>query len=122
MRLADRGIAIKGEESTDPALTPLQVRVRQCWTLEGKALGVTGFTPDRAEYLESTKAQDIILPGVELTVDPSDGHRRYDLSIPLSDLTLSRILVELVPDQITTERTILPSDTGLEIVGVDPYF
>jgi hypothetical protein len=120
--LANRGIALKGEESDDPEPASLQVRVGQCWALEDKVLEITGFTSDRAEYLEWTPSQNIILPGVGLGVDPSDGHRKYqkghgtDLSISLSELGNSRILVERSPNFISTEREIVPSATGLKII------
>ena len=41
--LVDRGIALTGEESNDPSLLPVQVRVGQCWEYGDKVLEITGF-------------------------------------------------------------------------------
>ncbi len=50
--LADRGIALVGEESNDTALLPVQVRVGKCWEDDGKVCEITGFDTESAEYLE----------------------------------------------------------------------
>ena len=63
IQLADRGIALVGEESCEPNPTSIKVRVGQCWAVADKVLEVTGFTESHAEYLEWTPAQPQLLPG-----------------------------------------------------------
>ncbi len=75
--LADRGIALVGEESTVSSLLPVQVRVGQCWELGDRVVEITGFNSLGAEYLEWTPSQSTLLPGMELVVDPSDDYAKY---------------------------------------------
>ena len=54
VELANRGIALVGEESEDSSLIPIQLRVGQCWALNGKVLEVAGFNGNGADVLEWT--------------------------------------------------------------------
>ena len=80
----ERGVVLKGEDSLEEQLLPVEMRVGQCWEIDSKVLEITGFTSDGAEYLEWTPTQNTIAAESILNVDTTDNYAKYPTGLGTS--------------------------------------
>ena len=106
VHLFDRGVSLEEEISDLPALTPIPIRIGQCWLLGGLVHEIVSIGPDYVESLEWTPADPLLSPGSHLTIDTKNDYCLYskgqgsDNKVLFKDLMKSCTLVERSPDCI----------------------
>ena len=106
VHLFDKGVSLEEEISDLPTLTPIPIRVGQCWLLNGLVQEIISVGLDHVETLQWTPADPFLSPGSQLIIDSKNDYCLYskglgtDVRVPFCELVKACTLVERSPDRI----------------------